>query len=176
MSHVRRALVICITCLTVTCGNIDGTDPYAFWRTFSHPDGAFHFHCLLPPWEEYGEYSSLRPVLVLEPYDKPGLLDKLSPQARIRLEAWFENVESLTLAAARRRSHWQTMGYRVEEAVKFRNRVDDKGILQEARVEDLWVKEVMFVHGKGVVIISLWGRGASDDPDIDLLLNGFEPR
>jgi hypothetical protein len=169
------ALAASVAALGAACDPVDGTDPYALWEVQAHPDGAFHFHYLAPPWEPADGFSDRAPVLLLDPTGEPPA-DAGDPGARVRLEAWQGAAASVAEAAAARRERWQGAGYAVAAPETFANAAGDLGAVQRAAIGETRVVEVLFDTADGVVALSLWGRGRLDAGDFLLLLESFEPR
>jgi hypothetical protein len=176
-SSARAALsVVCAAALFAACDPIDGGDPYALWRAYEHPDGAFHFHALSPPWEDATESIAEHPVLVLDPSNASNEQDAgIVPGARARLEAFLADSSDIAAEASERRDLWQAAGYEVEDAVEFVNRAGDEGLAVRGVNEHLHFAEVLFLSDEGVALLSLWGTAPFDD-DFALLMESFEPR
>ena len=160
--------------LAVSCGNIDGTDPYALWRTYEDPGRAFHFHYPSPPWTESDDAAFGLPIFEIDPDDDP--LAEL-PAARLRLEARMYVPSSIDEIVALESGTWHTLGYSTSPVEEFVNTAGDVGALVEARRDDKWAEQVFFEEGGTVATLLIWGTGdAPHAADVELLLEGFEPR
>jgi hypothetical protein len=156
------------------CDPVDGTETYALWEVCEHPAGAFHFHYLEPPWEMAPGFSTEEPVFLLDPSSDPsGQAD--DPGARVRLEAYASEADSVADEAAARRARWIEDGYIVDAPETFSNRAGDVGVIQRASSGESRVAEVFF-EAAGVAALSLWGAGSIGGEDYRLLLESFEPR
>jgi hypothetical protein len=169
----RRAALAAALLLAAACDTVDGTDPYALWEVCEHPDAAFHFHYLDPPWEPAPGFSLEGPVFLLDPSEDPAA-DPADPGARARLEA-YAAAGNLAAEAAALRVGWEGLGFDVAEPELFVNRAGDVGVAQRAVRDELRVVDVI-LEGDRVVVLSLWSRAAVEGGDFDLLLAGFEPR
>ena len=167
------ALAAASSGLIAACDPVDGAEPYALWDVCEHPDGAFHFHVLEPPWERAHGFSKAAPVLLLDPSEDPG--ETPDPGARARLDAWVSGADSVADEAEARSAYWEGEGFAVEAAETYENRAGDLGIVQRASRGKSRVAELIF-EGSSVVVISLWGRGSIGGEDFRFLLDGFEPR
>jgi hypothetical protein len=171
---VPIAFVLALCGLCTACDPVDGTQMYALWEVCDHPAGAFHFHYLEPPWEKARGFSADAPVFLLDPSSEPsGQVD--DPGARVRLEAYASEADSVAEEAEARRARWIDDGYIVDAPETFSNRAGDVGIVQRASFGGSRVAEVFF-DGVGIAVLSLWGRGSIGDEDYRLLLESFEPR
>lgn len=168
------ALAAASSGLIAACDPVDGAEPYALWDVCEHPDGAFHFHVLEPPWERVHGFSDEAPALLLDPSEDPGG-ETPDPGARARLGAWASGAASVADEAGARRAHWEGEGFAVEAAETYENRAGDLGIVQRASRGESRMAELIF-EGGSVVVMSLWGRGSIAGEDFRLLLDGFEPR
>jgi len=167
---------VCTAALFAACSPKDGGDPYALWRAYEHPMGAFHFHALSPPWEEADESIAEHLVLLLDPSHSSSAQDAGAfPGARVRLEAYLADGGDLGAAAAERVALWQAAGYEVEDAMEFVNRAGDEGLVVRAADAELHLAEVLFAGDEGIALLSLWGTAPFDD-DFVLLMESFEPR
>ena len=166
-------LIFSVVC--VACSDTDGTDPYALWQTFEHPTQAFHFHYLSPPWESVEDTGPERAVLAVDP-DTDGLVDD-HPNARLRLEVWLVNDNPVSDVVGDRHDHWVGLGYHVDPPRLYWNGADDEGVRVEAADGPyLRVTEVFYSLGGRTALLSLWVNGEADRSDLELLIEGFEPR
>lgn len=152
-----------------SCGN-DGSEPYALWSRYSHPDGDFSFHYLAPPWTRHGDSTQIHPVMTVHTYSEAtsgGL------GARMRLEAWSEENEMALDVAFARYDYWLDEGYEVEGVDDFVNTQGDEGFAIVAEWDGHHVREVIYASGEGCVVLSLWTHGDRYESDVDLLVNSF---
>ncbi len=174
VSYARITLLI-FSVMCVACSDTDGTDPYALWQTFEHPTSAFHFHYPSPPWESVEDNGPGRAVLAVDP-DTDGLGDD-HPNARLRLEVWVMDADSVSDVISYRRDHWVGLGYQVDPPRIYWTGADDEGIRVEATDgQYLRVTEVFYSLDERTALLSLWVNGESDRSDLELLIEGFEPR
>jgi hypothetical protein len=147
--------------------------PYALWKTYDHPGHAFHFHYPAPPWEK-GEGDAFGlPVLVVDPELHP---PPQSPGAKLRLEARMFVPADLDEVVAEANVGWHAIGYSTSPPTEFFSSAGDEGIQLRARSGEYWVKQI-FHEDKGTVsMLLIRGSADPDDPDLLLLLDGFEPR
>jgi hypothetical protein len=177
LSYSRTVLLIfwvaCAAC--AACSYTDGTDPYALWQIFEHPTEAFHFHYPSPPWETAEDTGPERAVLVVDPdTDEHG---DDHPNARLRLEVWVINNNPVADVVSYRCDHWEGLGYQVDPPKVYWNDALDEGIRVEATDgQYLRVTEVFYPLGGRTALLSLWVKGESDRSDLELLIEGFEPR
>jgi hypothetical protein len=172
-----RAPLLCAlisAAFAISCGSIEGTDPYALWRTYEDPGRAYHFHFPAPPWVESSDAAFGLPVFVVDPDNDP--LAPL-PAARLRLEARMFVPADLDAVVSAETAVFHEQGFSTSPPVEFLSAAADVGVLLEARRDDLWVRQVFHEELGTVVTLRLWGT--SDDPlseDNELLLESFEPR
>jgi hypothetical protein len=173
MSSRTRAILAILGAvgLLASCDAVDGSEPYALWRVYEHPTGAFHFHYLEPPWEAADGSAADRPVLVLDPSGEDA-----GPGADVRLEAYYGEATTAAVEVEARRARWQADGYAVDAAEPFENRAGDVGFALRASDGSFEVAEVLLDSGPGVAVLSLWGDSSLGGPDFRLLMKGFEPR
>ncbi len=169
---MRRAVAFLATlAVLAACGTIDGEDPYALWRVHEHPAGAFHFHYPAPPFDAAEGFTDAHPVMEVAPEDGDA-----AAWARYRLEARLTECADLDEAAAGEAAALADGGFGVGPPEPRWNRASDEGV--EIRAGDGGIGAVVFLlRGEaGVVSISLAGTGDMEHPDVELLLDGFEPR
>ena len=173
LTCIIRLLIFSVLC--AACSDTDGNDPYALWRTFEHPTQAFHFHYLSPPWESAEDTGPERAVLAVDPdADKFG---DDHPNARLRLEVWVINDNPVSDVVSYRFDYWTGLGYQVDPPRVYWNGAQDEGIrLEAADGQYLRVTEVFYSLGGRTALLSLWENGESDRGDLELLIEGFEPR
>jgi hypothetical protein len=169
---LRRAVVLAAALLAVGCGSIEGEDPYALWRVHEHPGQAFHFHYPAPPFEAAEASSEVHPVL------------EAAPEAAAAGTAWPGwRVEARVLAGADlagaadgEATALEGRGFAVGAPAARLNRAEDEGL--EIRGESGEADAVVFLlsGAAGIVAITVAGTGDMRHPDVDLLLDGFEPR
>jgi hypothetical protein len=172
---VRLAICALLAALGASCGTIDGTDPYALWRTYEDPGRAYHFHYPSPPWTKADDSAFALPVFEVDPDEDP--LAEL-PAARLRLEARMYVPADLEDVLAIEVGTWHISGYSTSPHTEFVGGSGDVGVRLEARREERWVRQVFFEERGTVVTLLIWGadRDDSDSPDLELLLESFEPR
>ena len=171
-----KTLMLIFSVVCVACADTDGTDPYALWQTFEHPTSAFHFHYLSPPWESVEDNGLERAVFAVDP-DIDGLEDN-HPNARLRLEVWMIDDAPIADVVSSRHDHWAELGYHVDDPPGiYWNGADDEGVRLEATDgQYLRVTEVFYSFDERTALLSLWVNGESDRSDLELLIEGFEPR
>jgi len=165
------ALAIAVAIAAAPGCEREGEDPYALWETYDHPDGAFHFHYLSPPWEKADDHARRHPVLVVVPSG--------GGDARLRLEAALTGEITEPAAADVERSALQDEGYEVEDPAAYESRAGDEGIMVRASGGSGWVIAVYQAGAEGVAGLEIRGFDDAvgpDDADIRLLVAGFEPR
>ena len=171
----------CILCAVCGCDSVDGTDPYAIWKTYQDPDELFHFHYLSPPWEKDLRDRQAVPIYVVEPHDEPlpvlGMPgDAIGARLSLQLEVtWDATPQDVSAADIR---DWEAAGAEAEEGGPFQNRAGDPGLRVSAEAPDRWFTVVYFeLDGDGVVAMQITGnRDDLQSDDIALLLRGLEPR
>jgi len=167
-------LLAAATAIATCCGTVDGTDPYALWRTYQDPGHAYHFHYPSPPWIEAAEGTPGLPILEIDPDDDP--LAEL-PAARLRLEARAYFSADIEDVVASETAAWQLLGYSTSPPQELVSAAGDAGVLLAARHEDVSVQQVFQEQGGTVVTLFVWGEIADvGDRDVELLLESFEPR
>jgi hypothetical protein len=174
-------IIYWIPFLFIACQTVDGTDPYATWKTYSSSDELFHFHYLSPPWEKDSREGESYPLFVVDTDDDP-LPERGMPGdgigARLSLELAVEwQITALELAQEDL-GNWEANGADVEPYQTVENRAGDEGIQVYARASDRWITAVYFSLAEdGVVAMKMAGKhdDLSSD-DISLLLDGLEPR
>ncbi|MFO8073534.1 MAG: hypothetical protein R6V85_16845 [Polyangia bacterium] len=172
-ARAGKAAVSLLFGIAAACGTVQGDDPYASWDTYEHPSGAFHFHCPLPPFEELEQSTPARPLLGVAVRRAATASD---PGARLRLEARMAIGGSPAQAAHNALEGWLERGYELVCLGDFTNRAGDTGVRLEVRNDGAAAVQVMFEGEGGTVSLLIWGSGEIRDPDVDLLLESFEPR
>ncbi len=174
------SLVFCVCVVATSCDPVEGTDPYAIWNTFEHPDGFYHFHYLSPPWEPTSLVIPMRQAFVVDPDMEPlhnvGLAgDGLSA----RLEFVVEMIlgADAETEANEKLNRWKSMGADTKRIESFFSEGGDKGFRIWARSTDRWITAA-YLHrpAGGVVIMTVVGKENVDKPDITLLMKSLEPR
>ncbi|MBN2715811.1 MAG: hypothetical protein JXX14_08145 [Deltaproteobacteria bacterium] len=148
----------------------DGENPYVLWEQFSHPDLAFSFYYMKPPFKRVN-LDDTHPILLLDPFETPtiGGLD-----ARIHIEAWV--CEQYFEAELNDRyDYWRSKAYVKERYIGYFNYFGDKGAMLEMERQDHWVKEIFYPYGDECVAISAATNDKGSRPDIEFLLAGFRP-
>lgn len=152
--------------------NQDGEDPFALWQQYSHPDGAFRFNYMAPPFHIAANSTDTHPVMVVDEYAAPsdGQL-----AARIVVEAWVTE-QTLGVINAERKAFWEASGYRVLQNLRYVNYFGDTGgVLLQVEWEDHWANEVFYPYGEGCVVLSAWTDERGSRDDILLLISSFRP-
>lgn len=172
-ARAGKAAVSLLFGIAVACGSVEGDDPYANWDTYEHPSGAFHFHCPLPPFEALEKSTPARPLLAVAVRRAATASD---PGARYRLEARMAIGGSPAQAAHNALEGWIERGYELVCLGDFTNPAGDAGVRLEVRTEGAAAVQAVFEGEGGTVSLLIWGSGEIRDPDVDLILESFEPR
>lgn len=167
---MRRILLICLA--AAACGTIDGDDPFALWRVHEHPEQAFHFHYPAPPFGTAEGSSAAHPVLVVA--SGAGAGEPSWP--RYRLEAWLTVHGDIAGAAAGESAGLEEQGFEVTPSAARWNRAGDEGLAIHGAGDEADAVVFLLRGSAGIVAIALAGTGEMDHPDVELLLDGFEPR
>jgi len=95
----KHIVALCGAILFCSCGSIDGTEVYALWETYEHPENAFHFHYLSPPWQLDEKSTSDHPVLLLDKHADNEFED--IPRLGVRFgrvkDIWSKNILLTTM-------------------------------------------------------------------------------
>ena len=153
------------------CGT-DGTEPYALWDKYTHPEGRFSFYYLSPPFGQHTDSTDEHPVMVVGSFSE---VTAGGLGSRIRLEAWYDSQMPMVDLAATRMQYWFENGYDVEGLLECESHKGDRGYCINARYGLDKVREVFFDYAQGAVVLSVWYHGDSSQRDIDILLSGFHP-
>ncbi|MDD5308564.1 MAG: hypothetical protein PHU25_14680 [Deltaproteobacteria bacterium] len=169
----RTSLLVFLVTAACGCGAVDGTDPYALWKTYEHPLGAFHFHYPSPPWKEADGSTDTDLVLVVDPGPTS---DAGEPGARYRLEAAVVAGDVAEDASVAEQSRLEARGYGTSPPRGWENGAGDHGVIIEGRNDGASVAAVLLATSYGVAALRIFTRDDIDDPDVDLLLESLEPR
>lgn len=173
LHRANLKILLCASLLAMACGSIDGTDPYALWRTYEDPGHAYHFHYPSPPWTRADDSAFGLPVFEVDPDDDPAAE---LPGARLRLEARMYVPADLDDVIAAETAGWHEQGYLTTPLADLLSVGGDEGMLLEAWREEVWVRQVFHEERGTVVTMVVWGTDGLEDTDLELLLVSFEPR
>jgi hypothetical protein len=168
-SRIREWMILLFLCSG--CG-VDGTDPFALFDTWHHPDNLFSFAYLSPPWMHHGDSTDTHPVMVVQVYDE---LTEGNMGSRMRLEAWSQPDMAIRELSAERYRFWKRAGYQVSPVVSYLHFDGMEGLEVVARFSAHHVHEVFFRCHAGTVAFSMWVHGDDRNGDAALLLSSFRP-
>ena len=168
------AIILCTLVALGGCASIDGSEPYAMWQTYEHPDGLFHFRYLSPPWRLiHDPFAEGRPVLVIAPEE--AFPDGESGY-RYRLEAFAVESDDMDAVIADVKEEWQGLGYEFEEDADLTSAAGDHGGRSTGWDGASWLSIAVQAAGDRVAVMII---NSVDDPntaDMALLLESLEPR
>ena len=157
--------------LCVAACSQDGENPYVLWQKYTHPEGAFSFYYMAPPFNLLQSYEE-NPILVVDAYDSPAPDDL---QARIYVEAW-KSSRSLHEELNYQVEQWNKKGYGDTRTITYVNYFGDVGEMLVLERQNNWVKQIFYNYGdNGCVAISAATNERGSREDIEFLLAGFRP-
>lgn len=165
----------------LSCADADGTDPYAYWKTFVHADDMYCFCYLAPPWELFEPLDGDADVQIVAVEAAEADMDvSLETGA---LHARFKSVISLredTSAAAESSADAARLFASAAGEVPvtpFENARGQNGYHLNAELSDRGIRAVYFDVSDGyVVVMQLAGREGIGGEDFTLLLKSLSPK
>ncbi len=173
--------------LTSSCANVDGTDPYAFYDTFTHLEGKYTFKYLSPPWimvNVDGETDVQ--IIAIDPS-----LDEIDTAVESGpINARFKATVSLCRTCSARETAELDLkrisGLQKEDNVteqfpncemsEFVNNSGHKGFHIKAISDERYIRFVYIAISEDMtVIMRLVSRQSVSGDDFTLLLKGLEP-
>jgi len=158
--------------VAVGCAAVDGTDPYALWETWEHPQGRWHLHYPSPPFALQGDGNGRELVLTVGAprADADGLI-----VGGIRLLGRLSTAgpEDVIDDGEQRLGE---LGLVTELDRSFVGAGGDGGWLIRWRDGARWGYLLAHHHPAGAVVVELEGDLEGVEADAELLLEGVEPR
>lgn len=175
----RALLVVAAGVGLLCCSPIDGRDPYALWKTYTHPGGLFHFHYLSPPWEKQSSSSSNTVRYVVEvdgiPLDELGLPGD-GMESRLSMTVSVYSDTPAFAAAWLDLGDWLANGAVAEAAEGFQSESGVEGLNIRGEGRDRFFSAVYHdLSGGGSVSMIVVGKEDVHTSDIRLLLQSLEP-